>query len=117
MKNKNLIAISGYEGSGKDLVGIKDIESNTMFAEFGSACGTFLEAKYNNDPQPHEDYKHLLSDLDRKGNGSEAHPLRLTGESKWIPTKYDRKLTLKFLQGMDEVAKEISDYNEKYLSL
>lgn len=36
-----------------------------MFADFGSACGTYIEAKANNDPGCHEEYAHILSDNDR----------------------------------------------------
>lgn len=189
------------------ICGIKDIEDNKMFAEFGSACGTYLEGLYNKDMSCHDEYRHLLSDFDRgvldkvetypnsvyedylvidrgdyviqgyadrtiykddtvivedfktgsidkkhdyyrgdeyiqtdlyayileqkgykiedcrvtlfdrKGNGTEKHPIRLTGEFITINRGYNKKLAEKFLKQADKVAKEISDFNTIYQKL
>ena len=37
-----------------------------VFAEYGSACGTYIEALGTGNISAHDDYKHLLSDEDRK---------------------------------------------------
>ena len=55
--------------------------------------------------------------LGRKGNGSEKHPMRLSGETKYIPTPYDEKKVEEFLKGVDETVKEISEYYQTYLKL
>ena len=55
--------------------------------------------------------------LGRKGNGSPNHPMRLSGDSKYIPTPYDEKKVEEFLKGIDETVKEISEYYQTYLKL
>ena len=55
--------------------------------------------------------------LGRKGNGSPNHPMRLSGETKYIPTPYDEKKVEEFLKGIDETVKEISEYYQTYLKL
>ena len=37
-----------------------------IFAEFGSACGTYIEALGTGDISVHDEYKHLLSDFDKE---------------------------------------------------
>lgn len=37
-----------------------------IFADYGSACGTYIEHLGTGDNECHEDYKHLLSDFDRE---------------------------------------------------
>lgn len=56
--------------------------------------------------------------LDRKGNGQEAHPLRLTGDVLLIKTPYSQERAETFLQSMDKTAEEIAEYYrvfKKYL--
>lgn len=53
--------------------------------------------------------------LDRKGNGQEKYPLRLTGEIKVIPTPYSKERAEKFLDKFDTVAEEIAEYWKIYL--
>ena len=55
--------------------------------------------------------------LGRKGNGSPNHPMRLSGDSKYIPTPYDEAKVEEFLKGIDETVKEISEYYQTYLKL
>jgi hypothetical protein len=55
--------------------------------------------------------------LDRKGNGQEKYPLRLTGEIEYIETPYCRKEAEAFLKNVDKVAKEISAYYQVYKKL
>lgn len=55
--------------------------------------------------------------LGRKGNGSPNHPMRLSGETKYIPTPYDEAKVEEFLKGIDETIKEISEYYQTYLKL
>lgn len=52
--------------------------------------------------------------LDRKGNGQEKYPLRLTGEVKMIPTPYSKERAEKFLTKFDTVAEEIAEYWKIY---
>lgn len=181
----------------------------SIFTEFGSACGTFLESIGTKDPGAHEPYKHILSQsdrdiltanisfsdnqvyedyivinvddlfiiegyadrisysrdnknvivedfktgsiqkktsyyagpdynqtrlyayakelegynvhdckvilLDRKGNGSEKHPLRLTGLVQEIETKYSLKAVGEFLEKAKRTAQDISENYQKFL--
>lgn len=183
--------------------------TSTIFTDFGSACGTFLESIGTKNPDAHAPYKHLLSpadrdvltsktsftsnqvyedyivinvdDLfiiegyadrisyskdnrnviiedfktgsiekkaqyyaspeynqtrlyayakelegynvhdckvvlfDRKGNGSEKHPLRLTGAVQEIETKYSLKAVGEFLEKAKRTAKDISENYQKFL--
>jgi len=52
--------------------------------------------------------------LDRKGNGQEKYPLRLTGEIEWIPTPYSKKRAELFLSKFDATAKKIEEYHKIY---
>lgn len=56
--------------------------------------------------------------LDRKGNGQEKYPLRLTGEVERIPTPYSPERAEEFLKTVDKTVLEIAEYYrvfEKYL--
>lgn len=55
--------------------------------------------------------------LDRAGNGSDKHPIRLTGKLEVLPTPYDKNATEKFLEQVDNIVDEISDYYKQYLKL
>lgn len=55
--------------------------------------------------------------LDRAGNGSEKHPIRLTGKTQYIPTPYNRKEVEKYLKKIKFVAKDISDCYQTYLKI
>ena len=52
--------------------------------------------------------------VDRKGNGQEKYPLRLTGEIAYIPTPYSVERAEAFLEKFDKVAKEIEAYHKVY---
>lgn len=52
--------------------------------------------------------------LDRKGNGQEKYPLRLTGEIADIPTPYSKERAEAFLKKFDKVAKQIEEYHKVY---
>jgi len=52
---------------------------------------------------------------DRKGNGNPAHPLRLTGQIKYIPTPYSTERAELFLKDFDKTAAEIEKYYLVYL--
>ncbi len=52
--------------------------------------------------------------LDRKGNGQEKYPLRLTGEIKYIDTPYSEQRAEEFLKQFDVVAEKISEYYKIY---
>lgn len=52
--------------------------------------------------------------LDRKGNGQEKYPLRLTGDAEFIPTPYSPERAEKFLKECDEVSLEIQEYFRIY---
>lgn len=52
--------------------------------------------------------------LDRKGNGQEKYPLRLTGEIEYISTPYSKKRAEAFLKSFDKTAKEIETYYITY---
>jgi len=52
--------------------------------------------------------------LDRKGNGQEKYPLRLTGEIEYIPTPYSKKRAETFLKSFDKTAKNIEEYYKVY---
>ena len=52
--------------------------------------------------------------LDRKGNGQEKYPLRLTGEIARIPTPYSKKRAETFLKSFDKTAKKIEEYHKVY---
>jgi hypothetical protein len=52
--------------------------------------------------------------LDRKGNGQEKYPLRLTGEIADIPTPYSKDRAEEFLKKFDKVAKQIEEYHKVY---
>ena len=52
--------------------------------------------------------------LDRKGNGQEKYPLRLTGEIADIPTPYSKERAEEFLQKFDKVAMQIEEYHKVY---
>lgn len=52
--------------------------------------------------------------VDRKGNGQEKYPLRLTGEIAHIPTPYSVERAEAFLEKFDKVAKEIEAYHKVY---
>jgi len=56
--------------------------------------------------------------LDRKGNGQEAHPMRLTGDVLLIKTPYSKERAEKLLESMDKTTLEIAEYYrvfKKYL--
>lgn len=54
--------------------------------------------------------------LDRAGNGSEKHPVRLTGKIENVPTPYKKEDVEVFLKNVvTPVVHEISDYYKKYL--
>lgn len=55
--------------------------------------------------------------LERKGNGSDKYPLKLSGKIKEIPTKYSDERAETFLKKMDETVLEISKYYQTYLRL
>lgn len=55
--------------------------------------------------------------LDRKGNGMEKYPLKLTGEVAVIPNKYDHELIQKFLDKARKTAREISEEYQRFLKL
>lgn len=52
--------------------------------------------------------------LDRKGNGQEKYPLRLTGEIVDIPTPYSKERAEAFLKKFDKVAMQIEEYHKVY---
>jgi hypothetical protein len=52
--------------------------------------------------------------LDRKGNGQEKYPLRLTGEIADIPTPYSTERAEEFLKKFDKVAMQIEEYYKTY---
>jgi len=52
--------------------------------------------------------------LDRKGNGQEKYPLRLTGEIEYIPTPYSKERAENFLKSFDKTAKKIEEYHKVY---
>jgi hypothetical protein len=52
--------------------------------------------------------------LDRKGNGQEKYPLRLTGEIADIPTPYSKERAEAFLKKFDKVAMQIEEYHKVY---
>lgn len=52
--------------------------------------------------------------LDRKGNGQEKYPLRLTGEIERIPTPFSKKRAEDFLKSFDKTAKKIEEYHKVY---
>ena len=52
--------------------------------------------------------------LDRKGNGQEKYPLRLTGQIERIPTPYSKKRAEGFLKKFDATAKKIEEYYKTY---
>ena len=52
--------------------------------------------------------------LDRKGNGQEKYPLRLTGEIEYISTPYSKKRAEAFLKSFDKTAKNIEEYYKVY---
>jgi len=53
--------------------------------------------------------------FDRKGNNSQAHPLRLSGEKKDIETPYSEDRAATVLKDIRKVAEEISDCYKSYL--
>jgi len=52
--------------------------------------------------------------LDRKGNGQEKYPLRLTGEIEYIPTPYSKERAETFLKKFDKVAEDIAEHYAVY---
>ena len=52
--------------------------------------------------------------LDRKGNGQEKYPLRLTGQIECIPTPYSKKRAEGLLKKFDATAKKIEEYHKIY---
>jgi hypothetical protein len=52
--------------------------------------------------------------LDRKGNGSESHPLRLTGDIVSIETPYSIERANKFFDKCDKTVSEINEYYKFY---
>ena len=52
--------------------------------------------------------------LDRKGNGQEKYPLRLTGEIADIPTPYSKERAEGFLKKFDKVAIQIEEYHKVF---
>lgn len=55
--------------------------------------------------------------LDRKGNGFEKHPLRLTGETKEIYTPYSIERAERLLTDIRKVTEEISSCYKTYLKI
>lgn len=55
--------------------------------------------------------------LDRAGNNTPKHPLRLTHKVEIIPTPYSQERAEALLEDMAKVAKEISDEYQTYLKL
>lgn len=62
-----------------------------------------------------EDCRVIL--LDRKGNGSEKHPMRLTGELEILPTPYKSEEMEEFIDDIRKTVVEISDNYKQYLKL
>ena len=52
--------------------------------------------------------------FERKGNGMEKYPLKLSGRIKEIPTPYSEERALKLFKDMAGVAREISEYYKTY---
>jgi len=52
--------------------------------------------------------------LDRKGNGQEKYPLKLTGDIAYIPTPYSKERAEDFLKSFDKTAKKIEEYHKVY---
>jgi len=55
--------------------------------------------------------------LERKGNGAEKYPLKLSGKIKEIPTPYSVERAEKFLSEVDKTVMEISKYYKAYKKL
>jgi len=55
--------------------------------------------------------------LERKGNGAEKYPLKLSGKIKEIPTPYSKERAEKFLSEVDKTVMEISKYYKVYKKL
>jgi hypothetical protein len=55
--------------------------------------------------------------LERKGNGSDKYPLKLSGKVLDIPTPYSKERAEEFLDKMDGVVLEISKYYQAYQKL
>src|SRR5690606_37152870 len=52
--------------------------------------------------------------FERKGNGMEKYPLKLSGKIKHIPTPYSEERALKSLKKISDTAVEISKYYKIY---
>lgn len=53
--------------------------------------------------------------FDRKGNGSEKHPIKLTGEIIEIDSKYSEEKVQRFLEKARDTAEDISENYKKFL--
>ena len=69
---------------------------------------------YQRDVEGHNVIGSRVILLDRKGNGQEKYPLRLTGEIKYIDTPYSMERAEKFLKKFDLVAEQIAEYFSVY---
>ena len=69
---------------------------------------------YQRDVEGHNIIESRVLLLDRKGNGQDKYPLRLTGEIETIQTPYSRERAEKFLEKFDNVTKEIAEYWKVY---
>lgn len=69
---------------------------------------------YQRENEGHKIHSSGVILLDRKGNGSEKHALRLTGGIEYIPTPYSRERAEAFLEDFDKVAEEIKNYYAVY---
>lgn len=52
--------------------------------------------------------------FERKGNGMEKYPLRLSGKVKHIETPYSKARALRVLQDISDVAEKVSEYYKLY---
>lgn len=82
--------------------GSEDYQQTTLYA-------------YQRDVEGHNILGSRVILLDRKGNGQEKYPLRLTGDVKYIDTPYSLDRAEKFLKKFDDVAEQISEYYSTYL--
>lgn len=69
---------------------------------------------YQRDVEGHNIINSRVILLDRKGNGQEKYPLRLTGDVKYIDTPYSIERAEQFLKKFDLVAEQIAEYYLTY---
>lgn len=117
----DLFVIEGYADRvvyDSDLVSVTDFKTgNIQKKSFFYGSDDYMQTQLYAYILSTQGYKIKSCDVwmfGRKGNGSERHPVRLSGEILVIPTPYDQEKVQEYLKKVKKSAREISEYYTKF---